>query len=144
MGPDDEFMRERIARFFNEPPVPSSNPIIRRLQRDSIWGPIANLTSPEAAFEWVRSRALIDMSRPNVKNLFRLRTDWRVTPEPLPMLLDILSSEDGGLAFTALRALTANGAHVTSDETEETDATVHIVTLPDGSVHERRINAWPP
>ena len=89
-------------------------------------------------------RASIDMSRPNVKNLFRLRTDWRVTPEPLPMLLDILSSEDGGLAFTALRALTANGAHVTSDETEETDATVHIVTLPDGSVHERRINAWPP
>ena len=33
---------------------------------------------------------------------------------------------------------------LTLDETEEADATVHIVTLPDGSVHERPINNdWP-
>jgi hypothetical protein len=147
VGPDDEFdeftreaMREAAARLHNEPPVPSSNPIIRRLQRDSEWGPVANLTSPEAAVEWVRSRASIDMSRPSLKNLFRLKTDWRLTPESLPMLLDILSSEDGRLVFTALMALSRNGAQLSSDETETTDATVHRITLPDGSVHERPDN----
>jgi len=146
-GPDDEFdeftrkaMKEAAARLHNEPPVPSSNPIVRRLQRDSEWGPIADLTSPEAAVEWVRSRASIDMSRPGLKNLFRLRTDWRLTPESLPILLDILSSEDGRLVFTALMALSRNGAQVTSDETEETEATLHRITLPDGSVHERSDN----
>jgi hypothetical protein len=147
VGPDDEFdeftresMREAAARLHNEPPVPSSNPIIRRLQRGSEWGPVANLTSPEAAVEWVRSRASIDMSRPSLKNLFRLKTDWRLTPESLPMLLDILSSEDGRLVFTALMALSRNGAQLSSDETETTDATVHRITLPDGSVHERPDN----
>jgi len=72
---DDVEGREEALRYINEPPVPSSNPIIRRLQKDFEWGPIANLTSPEAAVEWVRSRASIDRSRPSVKNLFRLRTD---------------------------------------------------------------------
>jgi hypothetical protein len=128
-------------RLHNEPPVPSRNPIIRRLQRDSEWGPITNLTSPEAAVEWVRSRASSDRSRPSLKNLFQLRTDWRLTPESLPMLLDILSSEDGRLVFTALLALSLNGADVTSNETEGTDATMTVVTLPDGSVHERPHNA---
>jgi hypothetical protein len=56
------------------------------------------------------------------------------------MVLDILSSDDGKLVFTAIMALSCNGARVTSDETEETEATVHIVTLPDGSVHERPVN----
>jgi len=145
VGPDDEFTREAIrkvaARLHNDPPVPSSNPIMRRLQRDSEWGPTANLTSPEAAIEWVHSRASIDMSRPSLKNLFRLRTDWRLTPESLPMLFDILSSEDGRLAFTALMALSRNGAQLSSDETEETDATLTRITLPDGSVHERPVDA---
>jgi hypothetical protein len=147
VGPDDEFdeftreaMRESAAWLHNEPPVPSSNPIIRRLQRDSEWGPVANLTSPEATVEWVRSRAAIDMSRPSPKTLFRLKTDWRLTPESLPMLLDILSSEDGRLVFTALMALSRNGAQLSSDETETTDATMHRITLPDGSVHERPDN----
>lgn len=85
--------------------------------------------------------ASIDMSRPSVKNIFRLRTDWRLTPESLPMLLDILSSEDGRLVFTALMALSRNGAQLSSDETEESDATLHRITLPDGSVHERPDNA---
>src|SRR5664280_286969 len=132
-------MRETFARLHNEPPVPSSNPIIRRLQKGSEWGPIGNLTSPEAAVEWVRSRASIDMRRPSLKNLFRLRTDYRLTPESLPMLLDILSSEDGRMVFTALLALSSNGAHLASDETEDTEATLHRVTLPDGSVHERPV-----
>jgi hypothetical protein len=56
------------------------------------------------------------------------------------MLLDILSSEDGGLVFTALMALSRNGAQVTSDETNDTGATLHRITLPDGSVHERPDN----
>jgi hypothetical protein len=137
MGPDDQFMREVFARLHNEPPVPSSNPIIRRLQRDSEWGPIADLTSPEAAVQWVRSRASIDMGRPSLRNVFRLKTDWRLTPESLPMLLDILASEDRKMVFTALMALSRNGAQLSSDETEETDATLHRITLPDGSVHER-------
>ncbi len=141
MGPDDdEFMKETFARLHNEPPVPSRNPIIKRLQRDSQWGPIANLTSPEAAVDWVRSRTSSDRGHLSPKNLFRLRTDWRLTPESLPMLLDILSSEDREMVFTALMALSMNGALVTSDETEETDATLHRITLPDGSVHERPDN----
>lgn len=145
VGPDDEFtrkaIRETAARLHDEPPVPSSNPIIRRLQRDSEWGPIANLTSAEAAIEWVRSRASIDMSRPSVKSRFRLRTDWRLTPGSLSMLLDILSSEDGKQVYVALRALSSNGAQVTSDETEESDATLLRITLPDGSLHQRPVNA---
>jgi hypothetical protein len=140
MGSDEEFMRETFARLHNEPPVSSSNPIIRRLQKDSQWGPIADLTSPEEAVQWVRSRASIDMGRPSLRNLFRLRIDWRLTPESLPMLLDILSSEDKRMVFTALMALARNGVHTTSNETEEADATLHIVTLPDGSVHERPDN----
>jgi hypothetical protein len=56
------------------------------------------------------------------------------------MLLDILSSEDGRLVFTALMALSRNGAQLSSDETETTDATMHRITLPDGSVHERPDN----
>jgi hypothetical protein len=79
-----------------------------------------------------------------MNNAYRLQTDWRVTPESLRFFLDLLSSENFSLAFTALLALRANGVQMTSDETEETDATVHIVTLPDGSVHECPINASPP
>jgi len=56
------------------------------------------------------------------------------------MLLDILSSEDKRTVFIALMALSRNGAHVTSNETDEADATLHIVTLPDGSVHQRPDN----
>jgi hypothetical protein len=137
---DDKSRREWAARLHNEPAALSSNPIIKRLQKGSEWGPIANLTSPEAAVEWVRSHVSIQVRRRSVKDLFRLRTDWRLTPESLPMLLDILPSEDPAMVFTALLALSSNGAHVTSDETEERDATVHIVTLPDGSVHERPDN----
>jgi len=44
------------------------------------------------------------------------------------------------MVFTALMALSRNGARVTSDETEDTDATLHRITLPDGSVHERTDN----
>jgi hypothetical protein len=80
------------------------------------------------------------MSRPSPKSLFRLKTDWRLTPESLPTLLDILSSEDRHMVFTALLALSKNGADCASNETEETDATLHRVTLPDGSVHERPDN----
>jgi hypothetical protein len=56
------------------------------------------------------------------------------------MLLDILSSEDQGAVFTALVALTSNGAEVTSGESD-LGATIHRITLPDGSVHERVDNA---
>jgi hypothetical protein len=139
MGSEDEFIREMADRFLNEPPVPSSNPIIGRLQRDSEWGPITNLTTPEEAVDWVRARASIDTSRPSLKNLVRLKTDWRLTPESLPMLLDILSSDDRSMVFNASLALSLNGAQFTSDETEEADATVQWITLPDGSVHERPI-----
>ena len=140
MGPDEDFIREASKRFRDEPPVPSRNPIIRRLQRDSEWGLIANLTTPEMAAVWVHSRASIDVSRPSLKNLVRLKTDWRLTPESLPMLLEFLSSDDGRIVFTTMIALSANGALCLSDETEDTDATVHRVTLPDGSVHERPSN----
>ena len=137
MGSEDEFMREMAARLHNEPPVPSGNPIIRWLQRGSEWGPVANLTTPEEAVDWVHARASIDMSRPSPKNWVRLRPDWRLTPESLPMLLDILSSEDRSMVFNALLALSMNGAQCSSDETGETEATLHRITLPDGSVHER-------
>ena len=60
------------------------------------------------------------------------------------MLLDILSSEDWGMAFTALYALSMNGAQVRSDETTTTEATVFRVKLPDGSVHECPANAEVP
>jgi hypothetical protein len=100
---------------------------------------IANLTTPEEAIEWVRSRHL-DLSRPSLRKFLREKPDYRLTPESLPLLLDILSSEDHELVFTALLALSMNGAHCTSDATAETDATLHRVTLPNGSVHERPDN----
>jgi hypothetical protein len=59
------------------------------------------------------------------------------------MLLDILSSEDWGMAFTARHALSMNGAQIRSDETMTTEATVFRVKLLDGSVHECPINASP-
>ena len=55
-------------------------------------------------------------------------------------VLDILASDDRNLVFTALMAVSNNGAHVTSDETDEAEATLHRVTLPDGSLHERLNN----
>ncbi len=140
-GSDDgEELRETFARLLGDPPTPSRNSIIRRLQRDSQWGPIANLSTPESAVEWVRSRSSSDRSRASLKNLLRLRTDFRLTPESLPMLLDILSSEDPEMVLTALMALSMNGARVTSDETEQAHATLHRVILPDGSIHERPDN----
>lgn len=57
------------------------------------------------------------------------------------MLLDILSSEHGRQVYVALRALSSDGAQVTSDETEASDATLLRITLPDGSVHERPVDA---
>jgi hypothetical protein len=93
---------------------------------------------------WLRARASVDTSPPRMNNAYRLRTDWRVTPESLPLFLDFLSSENFGLAFSTLLALRANGVQMSSDKTEETDATVHIVTLPDGSLHKCPINASPP
>ena len=138
MDLDDEFMREWVARYRTEPPARSSTPIIRRLQKGSEWGPIANLTSPEEAVEWVRSLASVD--RRSLRGAVRLRSDYRLTPESLPLLLDILSSEDRRMVFTAVLALSSNGCLVTSDETETTEATLHRVTLPDGSVHERPDN----
>jgi hypothetical protein len=140
VGSEDDFIRQMTERLHNEPPVPSRNPIIRWLQRDSEWGSIANLTTPEAAVDWVRSRVSIDMGHPTLKNRVPLRTDWRLTPESLPMLLDILSSEDRSMAFNALLALSMNGTRCSSDETEETDATLHRITLPDGSIHERPVS----
>jgi hypothetical protein len=60
------------------------------------------------------------------------------------MFVDILSSEDGRLVFTALMALSRNGAQLSSDETEESDATLHRITLPDGSVQKRPVNTRTP
>jgi hypothetical protein len=105
--------------------------------------PVANLTSSEEAMAWLRARASVDTNPPRINNAYRLTTDWRVTPDSLPLFLEFLSSEKFGLAFTALLALRANGVQMANDETEETDATMHIVTLPDGSVHECPINASP-
>jgi hypothetical protein len=141
MCPDDEFMREFAVRHLNEPPTLSRNPIIRRFQKDSEWGAVSDLTSHESAVEWVRELRDRNERPPKSKNPFRLRPDYRLTPESLPVLLDILSSEDWGMAFTALFALSMDGAQITSDKTDTTDATVFGVTLPDGIVHECPINA---
>jgi hypothetical protein len=126
MCPDDEFMREFAVRHLNEPPTLSRNPIIRRFQKDSEWGAVSDLTSHESAVEWVRELRDRNERPPKSKNPFRLRPDYRLTPESLPVLLDILSMD---------------GAQITSDKTDTTDATVFGVTLPDGIVHECPINA---
>ena len=81
---------------------------------------IANLTAPEEATEWVRSRHP-DLSRPSLRNLSPGEPDYRLTPDSLPLLLDRLSSQTPAVGFTAMMALTSNGALTTSDETEETD-----------------------
>jgi hypothetical protein len=149
MSPDDhqvneESMREFAVRFLNEPPTLSRNPIIRHFQKDSEWGAVSDLTSHEAAVDWVRKLRDRNHRPPKTKNPFRLRPDYRLTPESLPMLLDILSSEDWEMAFTALFALSMNGALITTDKTETTESTLRRVTLPDGSVHECPINARGP
>jgi hypothetical protein len=136
-------MRDPAVRYLKTPPTLSRNPIIRGFQKGSEWGDVSDLTSREAAVEWVRKLRDRNQLPPKSWNPFRLRPDYRLTPRSLPMLLDILSSEDWGLAFTALYALSMNGAQVRSDETTTTEGTVFRVKLPDGSVHERRINASP-
>jgi hypothetical protein len=132
------FIHEVGVRRHNEPPTPSRNPIIRRLQRDSVWGPIRNL--PDEAATWIDGLAHPKRG-PSVKNLVRLRDDWRLTPDSLPLLLDLLSSDDLQTSTTAFVALVGNGAEIGHDETETTDATLYRITLPDGSDHERPINA---
>ena len=138
---DDEFMKEFARRYLNELPVLSRNPIIRHLQRDSEWGEVTELASPEAAAEWVRQLRDRNHRPRKSSNFLRLRPDYRLTPESLPMLLGILSSQDWEMIRTALIALGMNGAEVTSDKTDSADPTVFQVTLPDGSVHECPINA---
>ena len=71
----------------------------------------------------------------------RPKVDLRLTPESLPLLLDVVSSQDQRMAETALFALMANGAQIAHDETETSDATLYRITLPDGSVHEQPINS---
>jgi hypothetical protein len=62
------------------------------------------------------------------------------TPRSLPFLLDIVSSEELHMTFMATFVLRLNGAVLRHNETESTDATLHWITLSDGSEHERPIN----
>jgi len=96
---------------------------------------ITNLTTPEEAIEWVRSRHP-DLSRPSLRNLFPEKPDYRLTPESLPLLLDILTSQAPAIGFTAMMALASNGALITSNETEENDATL-VWVICRWFVHER-------
>jgi hypothetical protein len=133
--PSDEEM-EQARKYFTEAPERSSNPILRRLQRSSQWGDPATLTSLEEAELWVRSRATLGSG----KKPWGLRADYRVTPQSLPFLLDIVSSEELHMTFMATFVLRLNGAVLRHNETESADATLYWITLPDGSEHERPIN----
>ena len=134
MPPGDEDM-ERARRYFLEPPALSSHPLIRRLQRSSQWGEPADLKNSEEAVLWVRSR-----NERSGRRGFALRPDYRLTPQSLPFLLDIVSNEELPMAFMAEFVLRLNGAVITHNETESMDATLCWITLPDGSVHERQLN----
>ena len=133
---DEEIEEARI--YFTQPPELSSNPLLRRLQRGSQWGEPATLTSDEQAEAWIRARARQPGS-PG-KKPWELRDDYRLTPQSLPWLLDILSSKELAISYMAAFVLRLNGAVLRHNGSEATDATIYWITLPDGSEHERLIN----
>jgi hypothetical protein len=71
---------------------------------------------------------------------WELRGDYRLTPQSLVFLLDIISSEERQMRSMAAFVLKLNGAVLRHNETDSTDATLYWITLPDGSEHERPIN----
>jgi hypothetical protein len=127
---------EEARKYFIEAPELSSNPILRRLQKTSQWGDPATLTSNEEAELWIRSRATLG----SATKPWELRDDYRLTPQSLPFLLDIVSSKELQMTTIAAFVLKLNGAVLRHNETESTDATIYWITLPDGSEHERPIN----
>jgi hypothetical protein len=133
--PSDEQLEE-ARKHFTEPPELSRNPVLRRLQKSSQWGDPATLTSSEEAELWIRSRVT-----PGVRaKPWELKGDYRLTPQSLPFLLDIVSSEELQMTTMANFVLNLNGAVIRHNETESTDATLCWITLPDGSEHERPFN----
>ena len=70
------------------------------------------------------------------------RVARRLPPEALPFMVEILA-EGTDESLAAFSALYWNGATVESDATDDTDATWYRVTLPDGTVLERRASSQP-
>jgi hypothetical protein len=65
------------------------------------------------------------------------RAAQRLPAEALPLMIEIMV-EEGDDCSAAFSALYWNGAKVESDATDDTDPTWYRVTLPDGTVVERK------
>lgn len=140
---NEEEMKERAIRFFTEPLPPRGGRFAKRFQRGHT-GPPPTLTSHQDAVDWVGSHPIYPANGSAVGLNGQLKTDFRLTPESLPWLLDLVSSTDQQTVQSTLFALTVNRSEIAHDETETSDATTYTITLPDGSVHRRPNNIRTP
>ncbi|HVC69262.1 MAG TPA: hypothetical protein VNC61_03255 [Acidimicrobiales bacterium] len=62
------------------------------------------------------------------------KVDLSLAPEALPVVAELVASNDDALVTTALIALAFNGVKVESDATEVTDPTYSRFTFTDGTV----------
>ena len=134
MGRGDDELRERAIRFFTEPLPLRPGRFTKRFQRGQT-GPPAVLASHEDAEAWIRSHPMFPVQGSPIGLGGQLKVDFRLSPDSLHWLLDLLSSNDQETAESALFALTVNRAGIAHDETEHSLATHYSITLPDGSVH---------
>ena len=136
---NEEEMKERAIRFFTEPLPPRGGRFAKHFQQGHT-GPPVTLASHEDALAWVRSHPIFPAKGSAVGLNGQLKTDFRLTPESLPWLLDLVSSADEKTVQSTLFALTVNRSEVAHDETDTSPVTTYTITLPDGSVHERLAN----
>src|ERR1700676_1035797 len=90
---NEEEMKERAIRFFTEPLPPRCGRFAKHFQQGHTAPPVT-LGSHEVALAWVRSHPIFPAKGSAVGLNGQLKTDFRLTPESLPWLLDLVSSAD--------------------------------------------------
>ncbi len=92
--------------------------------------PSPSPASYEEAVKWAETHSVSIMGRVSRQP----KVDLRLAPEALPVVAELVASNDDALVTTALIALAFNGVKVESDATEVTDPTYSRFTFADGSV----------
>lgn len=99
-----------------------------------------NLATYSDAVEWARSNTLISVAGDShIKMGARSMATLRLSPQSLPVLAELLISEDRNMSIAARCALLYNGAQIESDETATSNPTYYRVIFPDNSIAMIRI-----